>query len=221
MLHVRWLLADTDSITHFGENVLLVKHGIRPASAVTAKWSVVFRLDRQALKLSAKQFPSMNSVYRQLRTRKQTRLVRAIRTTLNSVRSNWAECPKLLVKVICGKNLPMMDGIIGSCDPYCQVLFGDPDFSEWKKYQTNVVHQRLDPEWHETFMYPVRKHLMDAVMRSTEHGKSDQENLETCTYPLLRFKVFDYDQFNKHDLVGLCDMDLTDLLIRALSKEGS
>jgi len=58
--------------------VLYSTNSVRLSSAKARKWSVVYRLDREALKLSAKKNPSMHNVYRKLRAKKQTRLMRQL-----------------------------------------------------------------------------------------------------------------------------------------------
>ena len=63
------------------------------------KWSLVYRLDREALRMSAKKSDVMLKVYKRLRAKKQTRLMRAVRMTLDSLRTRYTNLPRLLVKV--------------------------------------------------------------------------------------------------------------------------
>jgi len=111
----KWLLNHTNNLTHFGENVLASTER-RLSSAVAKSWSVLYRLDQEALEKVSTKHPEMGKIWKYLRTHKQTRLMRAVRITLDSIKTRFSNLPRLLVKVEGAVNLPNMDGFLGSCD---------------------------------------------------------------------------------------------------------
>ena len=166
--------------------------------------------------MTAKKNPVMLSVYKKLRANKQTRLMRAVRTTLDSLRTRYTNLPRLLVKVERAERLPKTDGILGKCDPFVKVRLGDPGPSEkWKQYETRVQYSQLDPEWNETFMFPIDRQLVQDVLQDW-----NEPNETNGRYPLLRFQVFDYDHFDDNDLVGQCELDLRDFFYNVFSPSG-
>jgi hypothetical protein len=216
VLLCRWYIHEESSISYFGENVLYSTNSVRLSSAKARKWSVVYRLDREALKLSAKKNPSMHNVYRKLRAKKQTRLMRAIRTTLDTLRARYNNVLRLLVKVECAQRLPRTDGILGLSDPYVKVQLGDPEPPGiWKQYQTQVQNNTLDPVWNEAFWFPISKQLVDEVMRDR-----NEPGLTRPKYPLLNFRVFDHDQFGDDDEVGYANLDLRNFFFKVFGTSG-
>jgi hypothetical protein len=180
------------------------------------KWSLVYRLDREALRMSAKKSDVMLKVYKRLRAKKQTRLMRAVRMTLDSLRTRYTNLPRLLVKVERAERLPNTDGILGKCDPFVTVRLGDPGPSgKWKQYQTLVKYNQLDPEWNETFMFPIDNQLVQDVLKDR-----NESNKTNGRYPSLHFEVFDYDHFGDNDLVGRCELDLRDFFYNVFSPSG-
>ena len=207
----RWMIKESNNMTYFGENVLTSASNRRASSAVTVKWSELYQLQRDALTNAAKKHPAMRSVHRRLRAKKQTRLLRAVKTTLLALRARYKNVAKVLVKVESAADLPKMDGFMGLCDPYCTVQLGDPSPREDSCYTTNVHYSQLSPSWNETFIYPVDSDILSAVIAN-----------KTCRNQLLlHFRVFDYDQVGEDDEVGFCEMDLTSLVLRAISDAGT
>lgn len=207
----RWMIDEHKNMTYFGENVLTSASNRRASSAVTVKWSELYKLQRDALTNASKKHPSMTSVHRRLRARKQTRLLRAVKTTLLALRARFKNVAKILVKIESAQDLPKMDGFMGLCDPYCTVQLGDPNPREDSCYTTNVHYSKLNPIWNETFVYPVDSNMLSAVMA----------NQTASNQVLLYFRVFDYDHVGEDDEIGFCEVDLTKILIQALSDAGT
>jgi CRP-like cAMP-binding protein len=206
----RWMIDQDQNMTYFGENVLTSASNRRLSSAVTVKWCELYKLHRSALESVAKKHPSMKSVHRRLRAQKQTRLLRAVKTTLLVMRARFKNVAKIFVKIESAADLPKMDGFMGLCDPYCQVELGDPQPRADSCYQTNVHYSKLSPTWNETFVYPVDQDMVNVVL----------SNASARNQMLLHFRVFDYDQLGDDDEVGFCEMDITKIMVQALSAGG-
>eukprot|EP00057_Strongylocentrotus_purpuratus_P014314 XP_011668788.1 PREDICTED: synaptotagmin-6 [Strongylocentrotus purpuratus] len=84
-----------------------------------------------------------------------------------------------VIKVVEADHLPAMD-IGGSSDPYVKISL-EPD--EERKIKQSVVQRRtLNPVWNEIFKFP-----------------TTYEELQEKT---VRFSVFDFDKFSRHDAIG-------------------
>ncbi|EUB61391.1 Synaptotagmin-1 [Echinococcus granulosus] len=84
---------------------------------------------------------------------------------------------ELTVGVIQATDLPGMD-MSGTSDPYVKVYL----MPEKKKFETKVHRKTLNPVFNETFLFK--------VPYAEVAGKT------------LRFNVFDFDRFSKHDQIG-------------------
>eukprot|EP00961_Rhodomonas_salina_P198771 2681116-Rhodomonas_salina.2 len=89
-----------------------------------------------------------------------------------------------LVRVVCvgAADLPRMDLLTGSADPYCTVhLMANrdevvPDFLE-DKYTTSVVQNCLSPEWNEAFVLSPRSRDEYIVVRVWDHDKIGDDDM--------------------------------------------
>jgi N-acetylneuraminic acid mutarotase len=90
---------------------------------------------------------------------------------------------KLIVEVLKGANLAAKDPN-GRSDPYCVVWTGQKPENPPK---TNVMKTTLNPIWNETFELTIRA-------------------------PILKVRVWDWDQYSKPDFMGKCNVDLTPII---------
>ncbi|XP_055963779.1 synaptotagmin-10 [Sorex fumeus] len=84
----------------------------------------------------------------------------------------------LLVRVIQALDLPAKD-LAGTSDPYVK-MYLLPDRK--RKFQTRVHRKTLNPQFDETFRFPVA------------YGQLSQRK--------LHFSVYDFDRFSRHDMIG-------------------
>lgn len=84
----------------------------------------------------------------------------------------------LLVKIVKALELPAKD-LCGTSDPYVKIYLL-PDRK--KKFQTRVHRKTLNPNFDETFQFPVAYDLL-----------SNRK---------LHFSVYDFDRFSRHDMIG-------------------
>ena len=99
----------------------------------------------------------------------------------------------LTVHVVRASSLPAKD-FSGTSDPYVKIYLY-PDRK--KKFQTKVHRKNCNPEFDEKFAFAVPyKELMDKT---------------------LRFTVYDFDRFSRHDLIG--EVNVTNLVELDLTKE--
>ena len=217
----RWQTRPDDSITFFGENVLASSNKVRLSSVVTVQWTMLYRLETSSLRSTARKHTTMRTVYKRLRAYKQSRLMRAVRVTLNSLKSRWSKVPKLLVHIERAVNIPKMDSFLGLCDPYVQVQLGEPDKTDENIFSTNVLFHQLNPVWDETFTFRIENDLERSILHRMETS-DDNGMVRSGTqklmnkYPVLYFTVLDHDQLNEDDEVGFCEMDVSALAYEAL-----
>ncbi|KAF9970101.1 hypothetical protein BGZ73_007287 [Actinomortierella ambigua] len=94
----------------------------------------------------------------------------------------------LKIKVIGGRDLPVMDKASELTDAYVEVRFAD-----FEAQRTTVCRKTLNPTWHEDFRFEV----------------SDDADLQNEP---LELKVLDYDAITANDSVGSVIIDLNPLL---------
>ncbi|CAH1785770.1 unnamed protein product [Owenia fusiformis] len=96
---------------------------------------------------------------------------------------------KLKVRVLSGRDLPVMDRSSDSTDAFVEVRFGTTTF------KTDVCRKSLNPSWNsEWFRFEV-----------------DDEDLQDEP---LQIRVMDHDTYSAHDLIGTVYVDLNPLLTR-------
>jgi len=120
------------------------------------------------------------------------------------------EKEELRLAIVECRNLPQMDmgadttaedrakGIGISCDAFCTVTLGD------QKRKTAVVHDTLNPEFGESFVFILTDH--------TDERAEITRRLSDMT--LLRFEVQDWDDGGDSDFVGMCELTMEDLYTR-------
>ncbi|XP_072165598.1 synaptotagmin-5-like [Diadema setosum] len=96
-----------------------------------------------------------------------------------------------VVKLIEAQHLPAMD-IGGSSDPYVKISL-EPD-EDRKIKQSTVQRRTLNPVFNEIFKFPT--------------------TYEELQEKIVRFSVFDFDKFSRHDAIGevvirICDVDVS------------
>ena len=105
---------------------------------------------------------------------------------------------------------------------------GNPEPLDDKCFVTNVHYQQLNPTWNETFLIAIDLAIQKAVMRykGDEEKTKELQNHDphpAChwsnagCHPVLIFSVYDHDQINSHDLVGFCELDLTDMIYKGMN----
>eukprot|EP01130_Rhizamoeba_saxonica_P013801 TRINITY_DN5928_c0_g1_i2.p1 TRINITY_DN5928_c0_g1~~TRINITY_DN5928_c0_g1_i2.p1 ORF type:complete len:653 (-),score=108.44 TRINITY_DN5928_c0_g1_i2:45-2003(-) len=80
------------------------------------------------------------------------------------------EC-KLYIKIASAKDLPAMDYMTSSSDPYVIILVDGE-----KKDRTRTIYKTLNPDWLEEFMIDIEKHSHDLVFKlyDAEHIPPDE-----------------------------------------------
>ncbi|VDM35041.1 unnamed protein product [Hydatigera taeniaeformis] len=104
---------------------------------------------------------------------------------------------ELTVGVIQATDLPGMD-MSGTSDPYVKVYL----MPEKKKFETKVHRKTLNPVFNETFLF---KHICSIYTRNLplkEIFLSYKVPYAEVAGKTLRFNVFDFDRFSKHDQIG-------------------
>ncbi|XP_068133750.1 synaptotagmin-10 isoform X1 [Hyperolius riggenbachi] len=89
----------------------------------------------------------------------------------------------LMVKIVKALDLPAKD-LCGTSDPYVKIYLL-PDRK--KKFQTRVHRKTLNPNFEETFQFPVA--------------------YEQLSNRKLHFSVYDFDRFSRHDMIGEVILD--------------
>jgi len=100
---------------------------------------------------------------------------------------------KVKVRVVEGRNLPVMDRSSDTTDAFVEVRLGDTT------YKTDVCRKSLNPSW------------------NSEWFKFEADDLQLQDEP-LQVRVMDYDTYSANDAIGKIYIDLNPLL---LPKEGS
>ncbi|XP_014661687.1 PREDICTED: C2 domain-containing protein 5-like [Priapulus caudatus] len=103
---------------------------------------------------------------------------------------------KLKVKVIEGRNLPVMDRASDLTDAFVEVKFGNTT------YKTEVFRKSLNPKW------------------DSEYFRFEVDDEELQDEP-LQLRVLDYDTYSANDSIGMVYIDLNPLLISAAVTEFS
>nr|CDS29562.1 synaptotagmin [Hymenolepis microstoma] len=101
---------------------------------------------------------------------------------------------ELTVGIIQATDLPGMD-MSGTSDPYVKVYL----MPEKKKFETKVHRKTLNPVFNETFLFK--------VPYAEVAGKT------------LRFNVFDFDRFSKHDQIGQIHVPLASVDLARVIEE--
>lgn len=94
---------------------------------------------------------------------------------------------KIKTRIICARNLPIMDRSSDSSDAFVEVRFGANNYDK-----TQVYRKSLDPEWNSRFVFEV------------EEDEIQEEPLQ--------IRVLDHDTYSSHDAIGKVYIDLKPLL---------
>lgn len=101
-----WHISEKSSSMCFGENVLLTENAKRLATAVASSWCMVFRLDKEALKMVARKFPQMEKVYKQMKRKKASKLMRSVHKVIQAQQRQYKDMAKLFVHLeVCASPL--------------------------------------------------------------------------------------------------------------------
>jgi len=95
---------------------------------------------------------------------------------------------KVKVKVLAGRNLPVMDRSSDTSDAFVEVKLGNTT------YKTDVYRKSLNPHW------------------NSEWFKFEMEDEELQDEP-LQIRVMDYDTYSANDAIGKVYIDLNPLLL--------
>lgn len=95
---------------------------------------------------------------------------------------------KVRVKVVAGRNLPVMDRSSDTTDAFAEVKLGDTT------YKTDVYRKSLNPAW------------------NSDWFKFEVDDLELQDEP-LQIRIMDYDTYSANDAIGKVYIDLNPLLL--------
>eukprot|EP00742_Colponemidia_sp_Colp-10_P009518 GILJ01010381.1.p1 GENE.GILJ01010381.1~~GILJ01010381.1.p1 ORF type:complete len:364 (+),score=54.50 GILJ01010381.1:51-1094(+) len=93
------------------------------------------------------------------------------------------------IRVVEGRNLPVMDRASGSTDAYTEIIFAD-----FPILRTEICRKSLDPVWNEDFRIEVAD---DRLLQDEP----------------VQLKVKDSDVYSADDTIGICIIDLNPLLL--------
>ena len=96
---------------------------------------------------------------------------------------------KVRVKVVAGRNLPVMDRSSDTTDAFAEVKLGDTT------YITDVYRKSLNPAW------------------NSDWFKFEVDDLELQDEP-LQIRIMDYDTYSANDAIGKVYIDLNERMIR-------
>jgi hypothetical protein len=94
---------------------------------------------------------------------------------------------KIKTKIICARNLPIMDRSSDSSDAFVELRFGNNIHDK-----THVYKKSLDPVWNSKFVFEVEE---DEIQEDP-----------------LQIRVLDHDTYSSHDAIGKVYIDLKPLL---------
>ncbi|KAF4529026.1 hypothetical protein B566_EDAN016875, partial [Ephemera danica] len=103
---------------------------------------------------------------------------------------------KVKVKIIAGRNLPVMDRSADTTDAYVEVKLGSTT------HKTDVCRKSLNPQW------------------SSEWFRFEVDDSELQDEP-LQVRLMDYDVYSANDAIGKVYLDLNPLLLPSTSTSGS
>jgi len=95
---------------------------------------------------------------------------------------------KVKVRVVAGRNLPVMDRSSDTTDAFAEVKLGDTTF------KTDVYRKSLNPAW------------------NSDWFKFEADDLELQDEP-LQIRIMDYDTYSANDAIGKVYIDLNPLLL--------
>lgn len=103
---------------------------------------------------------------------------------------------KVKVKIIAGRNLPVMDRSADTTDAYVEVKLGSTT------YKTDVCRKSLNPQW------------------SSEWFRFEVDDSELQDEP-LQIRLMDYDVYSANDAIGKVYLDLNPLLLPSTLNSGN
>ncbi|XP_074099419.1 C2 domain-containing protein 5-like [Cotesia typhae] len=95
---------------------------------------------------------------------------------------------KIKVKILAGRNLPVMDRSGDTTDAYVEIKFGNTT------YKTDVCRKSLNPQW------------------NTEWYRFEVDDAELQDEP-LQIKLMDHDTYSANDSIGRVYLNLNPLLL--------
>ena len=95
---------------------------------------------------------------------------------------------KVKVRILAGRQLPVMDRSSDTTDAFAEVKLGDTT------YKTDVYRKSLNPSW------------------NSEWFRFDVDDLDLQDEP-LQIRIMDYDTYSANDAIGKVYVDLNPLLI--------
>lgn len=95
---------------------------------------------------------------------------------------------KIKVKILAGRNLPVMDRSSDTTDAYVEIKFGNTT------YKTDVCRKSLNPQW------------------NSEWYKFEVEDAELQDEP-LQIRLMDHDTYSANDAIGKVYINLNPLLL--------
>lgn len=102
---------------------------------------------------------------------------------------------KVKVRVLAGRQLPVMDRSSDTTDAFAEVKLGDTTF------KTDVCRKSLNPRW------------------NSEWFRFDVDDLDLQDEP-LQIRIMDYDTYSANDAIGKVYVDLNPLLIAGTERRG-
>eukprot|EP00928_Gymnodinium_smaydae_P046552 TRINITY_DN31012_c0_g1_i1.p1 TRINITY_DN31012_c0_g1~~TRINITY_DN31012_c0_g1_i1.p1 ORF type:complete len:437 (-),score=89.43 TRINITY_DN31012_c0_g1_i1:58-1368(-) len=119
----------------------------------------------------------------------------------------------LHVTVHGGKQLPAGDVSLtrkGSSDPYCLL-----SFDGCQTYRTATIKETLDPVWNEAYSFKVGPFLPLGLLSFLGESVADDRSASgggaRGERNVLRFDVYDEDDYSADDFLGSCSLDVTSI----------
>lgn len=114
---------------------------------------------------------------------------------------------KVKVKILAGRNLPVMDRSSDTTDAYVEIKLGGIT------QKTEVFRKSLNPHWNsEWFIFEVAKLLRLSYQFKTYKFPLQVDDAELQDEP-LQIRLMDYDTYSANDAIGKVYLDLNPLLV--------
>lgn len=118
---------------------------------------------------------------------------------------------KVKVKILAGRNLPVMDRSSDTTDAYVEIKLGSIT------HKTEVFRKSLNPQWNsEWFIFEVRNLLFNLYAINVCMLKYFEISVQVDDAELqdepLQIRLMDYDTYSANDAIGKVYLDLNPLL---------
>ena len=108
---------------------------------------------------------------------------------------------KVKVRVVAGRNLPVMDRSSDTTDAFAEVKLGDTTF------KTDVYRKSLNPAWNSDWFKYVTDILTLLHLNLSAFDRFEVDDLELQDEP-LQIRIMDYDTYSANDAIGKVSVDV-------------